>query len=210
MGPSQSGWQGDNLFPPLQIRVPTRSHQSRKEIARAIPEFPELSNRQIEEGSERAWSNSGAIMRTFITIVFLLVPFACRSAEDDANIFRRCQPVANYNFRDASFQSISDFNYCTGFLRGLIPSLRKLHSYYGSGIPNLIHPIKEEKIATSYLSIAQYLGQDPCLPDNLTIQTAALIITRYGQDHPEYLTKPDHEFATDALINAHPCAKTLQ
>lgn len=150
-------------------------------------------------------------MRAFITIVFLLGPFVCRAAEDDgATIFRRCQAVANFDVKATSLQAISDFNYCIGFLRGIVPLLHKIHAYYASAIPNLIDPIKETQIATTYLSVSTYLGQDPCIPDDLTIQSAAIIITKYGRDHPDLLAKSDFEFVADALISAHPCAKSLQ
>jgi len=150
-------------------------------------------------------------MRAFITIVFLLVSFVCRAAEDDgATIFRRCEAVANFDVKAASLQAVSDFNYCVGFLRGIVPLLHKIHAYYASAIPSLIDPIKEVQIANTYLSASRYLGQDPCLPEDLTIQSAAVIVTKYGRGHPEFLSKSDSDFVADALISAHPCAKSLQ
>ena len=131
----------------------------------------------------------------FLVILFLLIPLPANAAETgSATLIDECQKIS---------RGSPSAQYCTGFLQGLIPGLRKLHSYYNVMFRNF--KFNDVDVAFRYMSMGLVLGPDLCLPDDLTIQQTALALTKYAREHPEELKSSEYDFASKALLQTFNC-----
>jgi len=64
------------------------------------------------------------------------------NAQDNGSnaLFNSCEAVANNTISDPAQL------YCTGFIRGIIPVLYKVHSFYEVSFPNLTYPITDQSV----------------------------------------------------------------
>jgi hypothetical protein len=61
----------------------------------------------------------------------------------------------------------------------------------------------DEAFAKKYIATTIFLGPDVCFPDGLTPKIAAMILEKYGAEHPEQLTTNPQSFANLAFAYAY-------
>jgi uncharacterized protein YecT (DUF1311 family) len=135
-----------------------------------------------------------------------------QTEKNAAFLVEECRPLATlrgdlsdpYALSKSNPADVAKMTYCVGFLDALIASLQRNHELYRAILPDAKLLQTDETIAKRYIATMLLIGPDACLPDGLTPKIAALIVEKYGREHPEQLTDNPQKFANLALAFAYP------
>jgi Rap1a immunity proteins len=144
----------------------------------------------------------GGNMRILAVLFIGLLSVGAR-AEGPSPIFPDCVALVQV-IEGKQSQAVYGGGRCLGFIEALLPALHGIHQHYEIAFPNLKYPFDEVTLKR-YMASTVTVGQDVCLAGNVSPYIAAKIISKYGTDHPEYLTLPFWDFASSALQSAYPC-----
>jgi hypothetical protein len=135
-----------------------------------------------------------------------------QTEKNAAFLVEQCRPLATlkgdlsdpYALSKSNPGDIAKMTYCLGFLDALIASLERNHELYRVILPDPKLLQTDKAIAGRYMATMLLIGADVCFPDGITPKIAALIIEKYGREHPELLTDNPQKFANLAFAYAYP------
>lgn len=134
-----------------------------------------------------------------------------QTRKNAAFLMEECRPLASLNgdpdqktLGKANTGDLIKMSYCAGFLDALIASLQRLHNLYDATFPDPRLLKTDDATGKRYVATALLVGLDVCFPDGMTSKIAAMIIEKYGKEHPERLTDNPQIFAQLAFADAYP------
>jgi hypothetical protein len=98
--------------------------------------------------------------------------------------------------------------YCVGFLDSFSVTLRKVSEYFDAVFGD--KTLTDEETVRKYLGISLFLAPRACLPENVTPRILAIVLLKYGRDHPRELTDDMYHFAGRAFSSTYSCPKFLK
>lgn len=149
----------------------------------------------------RGYKMNGTKFFVIVTSLFF-APIGVTQANDTTdgtgnNLIKFC------NQKTSEAQN-SDWAYCVAYIDGVTDG------YVWSGL--LIHglidgePTKDGKRTLS--GVFELLKNEFCLPNNVTRQQMALVVSKYLADNPALLNQPSSDLVIGAVAKAWPCAKS--
>jgi Rap1a immunity proteins len=153
-------------------------------------------------------------LRTILcALSFALIAYGgqAQTQKNAAFLIKECRPLTALNgepdpnaLSRANPNDLISISYCIGFLEALITSLERLHSLYDADFPDPSKLRTDETTAKRYIATVLLVGPDVCFPEGITPKIAAMIIEKYGKEHPEQLTDHPQKFANLAFASAYP------
>lgn len=101
--------------------------------------------------------------------------------------------------------TVNDANFCAGSLVMLLPALTSLHIFYEARFKNKIDARNDKEEAARYILMTSAIGADACPPGDISVNTASLIVVKFGREHPEALSWTAFQFAGMAFQSTYPC-----
>jgi Rap1a immunity proteins len=141
-----------------------------------------------------------------LSLVLMTANVQGQTEKNAAFLVEQCQPLAvsDSSWSKSDPRDIAKMTYCVGFLDALIASLERNHDLYRTMFPDPKVFQTDKAAAGRLMATMLLIGPDVCFPAGITPKIAALIIEKYGRDHPEQLTDNPQKFANLAFADAYP------
>ena len=97
--------------------------------------------------------------------------------------------------------------FCLGYLQATRAALERIHRNYRTQFPNYGNWDDRDFVASWIAAQVISEAQDICFPEEISIKILAVILSQYGKEHPEKLTKNMFDFASVAFVSAYPANK---
>ena len=149
---------------------------------------------------------------TICAVLMMLIPataLAQQARTDGAYLYEGCIVLASEpeDFsRPLNPKELSKAMFCLGYVHAIHAALVKIHEYYKT-FPNY-GSWKDETFVTGWSASQALLASDVCFPDKVRPKTLAMIIVKYGKEHPEDLTKNMFVFAGFAFQSSYPPSRS--
>jgi len=122
--------------------------------------------------------------------------------ENGLFLYEICTPKTSAD--DPSNLELIMASECVGFLVATHTALDTVHKYYTT-LPTYERR-KEAESSDRWNKTEAALTPDVCFPDSVRPNILAKAVVKYGNDHPDLLTKVDaFNFASSAFLDAFPC-----
>jgi len=126
---------------------------------------------------------------------------------DGVSLYDRCTAAASAaeDLSNLKGADLTKATTCLSYLVAVHAALSHVHQYYKSTMLNYGN-WTDETFHKEWVANQVLLAPDVCFPDQITPKTLAMVISGYGKQHPQDLTKLDRfDLAAAALANAYPC-----
>jgi hypothetical protein len=142
-----------------------------------------------------------AVMMVLTTATSL----AQQARNDGAALYEACNVVASApeDLSNVKQLELTKAMFCVGYLHASHAALLKIHEHYKSLLQNYGH-WKDETFVKGWFASQLLLAPDVCFPKNVRPKTLAMIISKYGKEHPETLTQDMYLFVGYAFQSAYP------
>jgi len=140
----------------------------------------------------------------------LITALAQQTRNDGAFLYEACSVVASApgDPPKISPELLPKAMFCFGYLHAIHAALLKIHDYYKWTFPTYGQWKTDETFVNGWLATQVLLAADVCFPNNMRTKTLAMIISKYGKEHPEDLTKNMFDFAGFVFQSAYPPSRS--
>ena len=152
-------------------------------------------------------------MREIIYAAIFLLAAATAQAQqagkdgDGVSLYDRCTAAASAadDLSNLKGAELTKATTCLSYLVAVHAALSHVHSFYKSTMLNYGN-WTDETFHKEWVANQVLLAPDVCFPDQITPKTLALVLSGYGKQHLQDLTKLDRfDLAASAFVNAYPC-----
>ncbi|MGO9682536.1 MAG: hypothetical protein ACLPTZ_08100 [Beijerinckiaceae bacterium] len=104
-----------------------------------------------------------------------------------------------------AIKKLSDNSWCMGSLVMAAQALIVIHSCFEANFAKQIDSKTNPQEVARYIVSTATFGADVCFPENVNYHTLALVLLKYGREHPEQLSWASIKFAGIAFQSAYSC-----
>lgn len=124
-----------------------------------------------------------------------------------ASLYEDCKIVASarQDLSDLRPADQTPLGFCVGYLTAAHTALVQIHSYHKT-MPNYGN-WQNERFVKGWVASQLLLAPDICFPKNINVKTLAMILVKYGRQHPENLTSDMFKFVGYAFSDAYPAGR---
>jgi Ssp1 endopeptidase immunity protein Rap1a len=150
---------------------------------------------------------------TICAVVMMLIPASASAQQarsDGAYLYEGCIVLASEpeDFsRALNPKQFSKAMFCLGYVHAIHAALVRIHERYYKSFPNYGN-WKDETFVGGWFAEQISLAPDVCFPNKVVPKTLAMIIVKYGKEHPEDLTKDMFVFAGFAFQSTYPPSRS--
>jgi hypothetical protein len=132
-----------------------------------------------------------------------------QARNDGAYLYEACSPLASApeDLSRTSPQELTKAMFCVGYIHASHAALLRIHEHYKSIFPSY-GQWKDQTFVLGWIATQVLLAPDVCFPSNVRPKTLAMIISKYGKEHPEELTRDMFVFAASAFQSAYPASRS--
>jgi hypothetical protein len=131
---------------------------------------------------------------------------AQKARNDAASLYEDCNVLASAHEDLSNIRGLemTKAMFCVGYLHAIHDALIRVHDHYKSIFPNYGHWNDDQTFLNGWLSAQILLAPDVCFPKEIRPKTLAMIIAKFGKEHPEKLTMDMFLFASLAFQSSYP------
>jgi hypothetical protein len=115
--------------------------------------------------------------------------------------------AASADLSDVKQHKMESVVFCLGYLQATRAALERIHRNYTTQFPNYGHWDDRDFVASWIVAQVISDAQDVCFPEHINTKILAMILSKYGKEHPEKLTIGMFDFASEAFKAAYPANK---
>jgi hypothetical protein len=102
-------------------------------------------------------------------------------------------------------KKLADSNWCVASLEMAMQASSSFHKLYETEFPKQIDAKTNSQVAAKYVVQNAIFGSEACFPDNINAHQLAMVLVKFGREHPENLHVPALEFSELAFSHAFSC-----
>lgn len=157
--------------------------------------------------SETAFAARSAIAAAMMMLVATLAQ--AQGSNSASNLYETCNALAEApeDLSDLNGQELINAVLCGAYVDAVHAALYRIHAYLKGTLRDYGN-FKDEVFVKGWIASQALLAPDVCFPETIKPKILAMIISKYGKEHPEQLSDDSFWFAARAFVEAYPLTRS--